>query len=143
MELHQERVLKFLFVLIWVLAVAHMMAEVYYLYWVFGWYDIMTHFLGGLWVGMAFLWIWYLSGYVGEIKAPDKKALYIALLAGLVIGILWEGYEYIVWIWSGTGLPQNYIPDTTLDIVVDILGAFLGYFVFLKLTHDTETDTKT
>jgi hypothetical protein len=133
MELHQERVLKVLFVLIWVLAVAHMMAEVYFLYWAFEWYDILTHFLGGLWVGMAALWFWYLSGYIRDIETIDFRALPIAILAGLVIGVVWEGYEYGVWMWSGSGLPINYMQDTSLDIVVDVFGALFGYVAFKRL----------
>ncbi|KKS86003.1 MAG: hypothetical protein UV60_C0004G0080 [Parcubacteria group bacterium GW2011_GWA2_43_11] len=56
-DLLQERILKLLFIVIWVLALVHMTAEYYYLYWTVRWFDILTHFLGGLWVGIAVVWV--------------------------------------------------------------------------------------
>lgn len=130
LEVLQEKILKVLFVLIWVLAFIHMLAEAYYLYWILNWFDIVTHFLGGLWLGISALWFWYLSGYIYKAHFPDKKAFYIALCAGITFGFFWEVYEYAVWQWSGAGLPNNYISDTIMDLFVDILGALMGYFTF-------------
>jgi len=127
----QEKVLKILFILIWVLAFLHMLAEAYYLYWTIDWFDIVTHFLGGLWLGIASLWFWYLSGYLHKAHMPNKKALYIALGAGIFIGIFWEIYEFTVWHLSGAGLPSNYVSDTIMDICVDFVGACVGYFSFI------------
>jgi len=132
MEILQERILKILFVLIWALALVHMMAEYYYLYWIFRWFDIVTHFFGGVWVGIAAIWFWYLSGYIKAMHFPKKKAVLVALLFGLLIGFLWEGYEYVVWQLVGKGLPPNYIPDTTLDLVMDCMGAYLGFFALSR-----------
>lgn len=129
-EVLQEKILKVLFVLIWILAFIHMLAEVYYLYWILDWFDIVTHVLGGLWLGISALWFWYLSGYIKKAHFPDKKAFYIALCAGLIFGFFWEVYEYAVWQWSGSGLPNNYLADTILDLFVDLIGAFLGFFTF-------------
>ena len=139
MELHQERILKVLFVLIWILAFTHMVAEKYYLYWLIDWFDILTHFLGGLWVGLAVLWVWYFSGYFRSIQMPDKRAVYIALGAGLLIGLLWEVFEFTVWHWSGEGLPPNYAPDTRLDVVVDTVGALFGYLLFKFLLRESSS----
>jgi hypothetical protein len=127
----KENVLKTLLILIWVLTLIHMSAEYYYLYWIFRWFDIVTHFLGGVWVGLAGLWIWFYSGYVRAPSVPNTHAVLVALITGFVVGVLWEMYEYIVWQWSGFGLPINYYGDTLLDLCIDIIGAFGGY-LFLQ-----------
>ena len=53
----QEKMLKILFVLIWVLTFIHMVAEYYHLYYHLSWFDIVTHFLGGVWLGLAVVWL--------------------------------------------------------------------------------------
>ena len=132
-ELHQERLLKTLFILIWVLTFVHMIAEYYYLYWRLPWFDIVTHFLGGIWVGLAVVWAYYLSGYVRTPTLPDRKALWLVLALGLFVGILWEGYELAVWVVSEAGIPSRYLPDTLLDICVDVVGVLVGYSVSQKV----------
>lgn len=139
MELYQEKILKASFLIIWLLTFAHMTAEIYFLYWRLQWFDIVTHFLGGLWLGVTSLWFWYLSGYIGKIRFPDKNALFIALGAGLAVGLLWEVYEYGVWQFTGKGLPYNYIPDTILDLIMDVVGAGVGYLLFMKLIKGAES----
>jgi len=128
-DLLQERILKLLFIVIWVLALVHMTAEYYYLYWTVRWFDILTHFLGGLWVGIAVVWVWYFSGYVRKMYMPDKSTVFVALLGGLLVGLLWELYEYIVWIVTDAGLPFGYIGDTILDLIMDITGAGVGFLI--------------
>lgn len=129
-EIIHERLLKTLFVLIWALALIHMTAEYFYLYWTFRWFDIFTHFLGGVWVGLATIWIWYFSEYLGKTRIPGKEVLLIAILGGLIVGCVWEGYEYVVWMWSGQGLPVNYVADSSLDLVMDVVGALFGFFIY-------------
>lgn len=133
----QERTLKLLFILIWLLALVHMSAEYYHLYFFFPWFDIVTHFLGGLWVGIATVWVWYFSGYLRKAHLPDRNSIYVALLGGLVVGIVWELYQYVIWMLTDVGIPLGYIGDTILDLVMDVVGAGVGsfilqYFIFEK-----------
>ena len=130
-ETLQERILKLLFILIWVLALIHMTAEYYHLYWTVRWFDIVTHFFGGVWVGIATIWLWNFSGYIRKAHLPTKRTVYVALLGGLVVGLVWELFEYVVWFFTWEGLPLNYIPDTLLDLVMDFAGSLVG-FVILK-----------
>jgi hypothetical protein len=139
--MQSDKLLKLLFVLIWALALIHIAAEYFYLYWQFHWFDIFTHFLGGLWVGLAALWLWYYSGYIKNNGRFVGKALVVALVAGLTIGFVWELYEFIVWQLSGRGLPPNYISDSLLDLVMDTVGAFVGYLLFSALKKRTLSST--
>ncbi len=129
MELYQERLLKVLLIVIWTLALLHMTAESYHLYWTFKWLDTVTHFIGGVWVGLAGIWLWYFSGYFKEMRMPDKKLLSVVLFSGILIGVFWEFFEYIVRYFAGNGLPDNYIFDTSVDLFMDIAGSLAGFFV--------------
>lgn len=128
-----DRLLILLFVLIWALAFIHIAAEYFYLYWQFRWFDMVTHYIGGVWVGLAALWLWYYSGYIRRSEGAAPRTLLVALVAGVSVGIVWELYEYVVWQLSGRGLPPNYLPDTALDVCMDILGAFSAYVLFTLL----------
>lgn len=134
-ERQKEIILKTLLILIWVLALVHMIAEYYHFYWIFRWFDIVTHFLGGVWVGLAGLWIWFYSGYIRTPSLPKKNVFLVAILAGLLVGLVWELFEYAVWVWSGDGLPLNYVGDTVLDVCVDVIGAGGGAFFFSRFVR--------
>ena len=66
------------FILIVLIAILNKAALSFFLYWKFWWFDIMMHFLGGLWIGGIVLWLYYLSGYV---KNPVKTKKYIFWLS--------------------------------------------------------------
>ncbi len=119
----QQHILKLLFVLIWVLALANGVAEHLFLYWTYRWLDIPMHFLGGTWVGLAGVWVWRYAGYVRPAWSARGHVVTVACTTGLLLGIVWELYEYVVWYLTGTGLPANYLPDTELDVVMDVAGA--------------------
>ena len=135
-ELLQERVLKVLFVLIWALALIHMTAEYYHLYWTFRWFDIPTHFLGGVWVGIFA--VWYFSGYVNKTHVSNNRTVYVALLGGLFVGVVWELYEYGIWMWTGEGLPLNYAGDTALDLIMDFIGSFAGFLLLKQFIFEKQ-----
>lgn len=119
--------LKVLFMLIWVLALAHGAAEYYHLYWMYRWLDVPMHFLGGMWVGLAVMWFCFRSGYVWNQHTPPFSIFTAALVGGLLIGFIWELYEYVVWQFSGKLLPDNYLGDSLLDLVMDVVGALTAY----------------
>ncbi len=119
--------LKILFVLIWALALTHMTAEYYHLYWVYRWFDIPMHFFGGMWVGLAVMWFCFRSGYVWKEQAPPFSVCAAALIGGFLIGFVWELYEYAVWQFAGKWLPDNYLHDSLLDLVMDVAGALTAY----------------
>lgn len=134
-----RRLLRTLFILIWVLAAVHVVATYFYWYWIYRWIDIPMHFLGGVWVGLAALWFWYHSGHIDN-KHASIRPLALVLLAGLGIGLLWEIYEYVLWYITGENLPSNYIADSILDIIMDVLGAFASYGVFDYFRRQVQLD---
>ena len=136
MELFRERILKVLFILIWILALLHMSAEYFYLYFLFKWFDLIPHFLGGVWVGLGGIWLWYFSGHFGDVRLPKRRALFVSVFFGIMIGFIWEFYEYLIRIFAASGFPANYMFDSILDLIMDIIGSIAGFFTFKYVTRD-------
>ena len=85
----------------------------YYYYW---WFDILTHFLGGMWAGLFCIWL---------LSKRNRPASFWLWLTGvLIIGVGWELFE------AGTGLTEFPADtfDTVKDIFVDVAGALSVYF---------------
>ena len=72
------------FVLV-VIATLHILALEFSLYWLYPWFDIMVHFLGGLFTALFALWLFFESGYV-RINNNVQNALLVAGVSILVIG---------------------------------------------------------
>lgn len=93
------------------LAVLHFLALTFSLYWYFPWFDLLTHFLGGMWAGVFLLWSHAQAGY-----APQP----LFVVAGaLAVGVLWEIFE----VTAGIPLEANYVFDTSLDLLTDVFGS--------------------
>ena len=91
----------------------------YYSMW---WFDMPMHFLGGLWVGLALLWV-----LPQEESSLDK--IFQVFLFVLIIGVGWEIFEFIV----NETLARNPfdLRDTLSDIFFDISGGMTAMFYFL------------
>jgi hypothetical protein len=100
------------------LAVLHTTALMFSLYFVYLWLDIPMHILGGATVALGYQSRFLLSRYAHRLSF----GLCATLGAVLLVGILWELYEFSV-----GPLLNGYILDTALDIVMDICGALIGY----------------
>ncbi len=124
----KDPLLVTLFILIWGITLMHACAVFLYWYWTYRWFDVPMHFLGGMWVGLFLLWIWFRSGYVKKVSRP----LIVSLVGVLCIGLVWEGYEYAVWMLLSEGLPFGYYGDTLKDVCMDLLGAGGAYLLYKK-----------
>lgn len=94
----------------------------------YGWYDSVRHFdkamhvLGGAAVALFFL-----------AMTKRTRSIAGAIMVVLVIGLAWEAYEFIVQ--SYTGVLLATIPDSTTDVIADLLGGIAaGIFVSLLQT---------
>lgn len=95
------------------LAVLNNWAIENHIFWLFVWFDVFMHFLGG--VTLAVLAVGLL-----------KKRRPIFFVVGLAVAfVAWEVFEYVF------GVPReaNYQFDTTLDVLMDTLGAVAVYVV--------------
>ncbi len=96
------------------LAAAHLTALALSLYWYFPWFDMITHTLGGMWIGAFVLWSCMQAGY-----APR---LLFVVAGALALGIAWEIFEVV----AGIPLEANYAFDTSLDLLMDVLGSLVA-----------------
>lgn len=99
------------------------------------WWDIMLHFLGGVWLAMSGFWFVYLSDKF-NIKRSVKNFFIATLVPVLVIGLGWEVFEYvngITFVLPG----ERYEIDTIGDVFVDLAGGMLVYLYYrLKYWRD-------
>ncbi len=138
MSTRDNALLRTLFIYIWVLAIAHMFAQHLHLYWIYRWLDIPMHFLGGVWVGLAALWLWYYSGMGRRAGAVQRRPFLVALGGGVAFGFLWECSDFLVWSLIVGAFPENYALDSVLDIAMDAVGACAAYVIFRYLMGGSE-----
>lgn len=114
------------------IAALHFVASAYYLYWSVWWFDILMHFLGGLFIGASALWLFYF-----EVPAPLRlrlSAFATAFAAVAAVGVSWEIFEKVV----GAYQPENYTLDTTLDLAMDVVGMLAAYLIYTRLLWKNE-----
>lgn len=108
------------------IAFLQLLAATYYLYWEFWWYDIMMHLLGGLFIGLSFLWVLYFEVPHIKNRIPVFATTFFVVL---VVGIAWEVFEYVTGMYNA----KNYNIDTTLDLAMDMVGMMGAYLLFKRI----------
>ena len=109
------------------LAIVHNLALTFFLYWKYEWFDIFMHFLGGATVafGVSALFILKVSYF-----RTFPKLLPVLLLV-LIISIAWEIFEIVGDI---VVMDETFLPDTILDLIMDMFGGWMGYTVLKKVS---------
>lgn len=108
------------------IAIIHSVAMLNNWYWRFGWIDMPMHFLGGVFAGMVFVWLF--RKFMGYLDLRDKFLVSTILLLGFVtlVGVFWEFYEFIYDLFISprewNAFTQQGIQDTMGDLFFDILG---------------------
>ena len=106
----------------------HSLALNNYFYWLYWWFDVLMHFLGGFWVGMTSLWIFFFSGIFKTHFLTKRNLLLVASVSVIVWGVSWEVFESVVW---QTFKDPNFLFDSIIDILLDFLGGFIAYRYFV------------
>lgn len=93
------------------MAVVQQYALQYYWYWTYWWLDIAMHVAGGVVLGL--------------LVAIYGSQRFVLVLGGvLIIGIAWEVFEFVL----GLSVTEpNFVSDTVVDLVMDLLGGSLAY----------------
>lgn len=117
-----------IFFLVLLIAILNEVAINFFLYWKFWWFDIMMHFLGGLWVGFSSLWFYYLTKEDKVKRESFLFALWVSFVGIVLIGLGWEVFEFFIKI----NMSDKYIYDTSLDIFMDMIGAFVATVLFFN-----------
>jgi hypothetical protein len=128
MSILKDRHFVFNFWLLVFIAALHNVASFFYFYWTLWWFDIFMHFLGGFWIASVCLWIFY-SNYFRQSSRPSRVRLFVfAVLSSIVLGLAWETFELV----AGIILFPEYIPDSSLDMVMDTIGGVFAYLFYIR-----------
>lgn len=126
----RSKAFKAAFVLLILVGVLNWIAIKLYLYWTVHYFDSLVHFLAGMCVGLASLWL-----ASGKGKLSGWQIIAAAIIGALVIGLLWEIYELAV---GDTTVADGmrYVTDTSSDILMDVLGG-LAAGLYIRRTSNT------
>ena len=124
----KKNIFALIFFLILLIAVLNGIGNKFFLYWKFWWFDIVVHFLGGLWVGLSVLWFCYFSGYLKNLRKDAPFVILLSFLSVLAVGLGWEIFEFVIEV----DFSDKYISDTSLDLIMDILGSLIASAGFLR-----------
>ncbi len=108
-----------------IVVILHYIATTYHLYWKIYEFDSVLHFLGGMTLALFFLWFYFYSGLFKPLNRKLKNFIVISILGSISIALFWEIYElifkrYMVQI-------SDYPYDLTMDLIMDVLGASVGF----------------
>ncbi len=79
------------------------------------------HFLGGLSIGLLFIWTAFVSGIFGR-RVPTRRSLMLSVIIfTMLVGVGWEVFEHVYDI--ANPAHQSYQSDTVQDLIADLLGA--------------------
>lgn len=111
----------------------------YHLYWSITEFDSLMHFLGGAFVSIFFLWLYFFSGFFSSAKRSITQFLLVSFFGVLFIATIWEIYELILG--EAKFARTSYAFDTTLDFIMDFLGALAAcmYGYLKKIKYESET----
>ena len=121
--------LKIAFFLIALLGGLNFLAIELSLYWTLWWFDILMHFLGGFSVSFLFLYI-YAECLVEKINLSLYETIWLAFLSAMLVGGLWEVFEYVNDLTQST---EAYHLDVVHDLLADSAGAMLASLLAVRV----------
>ncbi len=119
------------FGLLLIVGILNELARAFNLYWRVAEYDSLLHFLGGAFAASLVLWLYFYSGIFYPPKRNFGRFLLISFLAITFIAVVWEIYELVLG--EAKFNEFGYGFDTTLDFIMDFLGAFaICFYAYLR-----------
>jgi VanZ family protein len=119
-----------LFVTFWLallVFILHYIGLTLYFYWTFWWYDFMTHFIGGLTIGVLIISLL-------RFKNKNWKSFLAVFVLVFATGVAWEIFEYVN---DLTNSLEEYKLDVIFDLIMDSLGAITAYFLFISRNRES------
>ncbi len=115
-----DRVFILFFLSLAGLAMTHYLALVWYLYWMYPWFDLVMHFSGGMIIALGSQ-----TALFQKMTQHYFTGLLPCLLIVVVVSVVWELFEWYSVIVDFEG----YRVDTSIDLVMDITGGVCGFFL--------------
>lgn len=131
-----KHTLSFLIVLLGVIvAILHGIAVAKSLYWIFPWFDVLMHFLGGALVSLFGVWV-YKWTRKSELFVRTGHALLNVLLFVFIIGLFWETFEVFFDIMDVTRV--EYWGDTLFDFIMNGIGGVFAFYLGRSILEKTD-----
>ncbi len=127
----RKRFFIHLALLIFLIFVLNALAGKFYWYYSIWYFDMIMHFLGGLCLGLVFVWLFW-------GKEFSSKLIFKIILGVFLISVLWEIFE-VIFNNLLAGDSFNFL-DTISDIFCDLAGGVFAFFYFLKRIMLKEKD---
>ena len=129
----RKKLFKRLAYLIFFVLAANFFANKFYWYFSVWYLDMIMHFLGGFWVGLA-------SIYLFPPQNLSFRSVLTILFLVLLVGVGWEVFEFLV---NGV-IAQNPfdILDTASDIFFDLLGGLCAILYLLVPLKNQRTSNE-
>lgn len=114
----------------------YLLSQVFVRYDIFQlWYGVspLMHALGGFVTAWT---VWMLLRYTKIIKKPSKLPRFVRICVTigivLLIGILWEWYEFVLEVMTGANHILG-VADTLVDLSMDTVGAIVYSYFFTDI----------
>jgi uncharacterized membrane protein YjdF len=131
----RNEVLKRLAILVFIVFLLNTAGSFFGWYELLPWYDMVMHFLGGLWLSLVAVWVLY------KYMEVRKDAIFSILLFVLVGAILWEVLEYAVQAIANTPGLLATMPDSISDVILGLIGGlFGGLYTLKKIRQNDKTN---
>lgn len=117
--------LTFFFTALITLAIVHLAATHFFLYWKYTWLDMPIHALGGAVVMLGL----FILPFFRIMLPPSLRSFRGSIALVLLVGVLWEIFEYAFGISIPAGSHESFAVDTATDLLMDLFGGALGYVV--------------
>ncbi|OHA88257.1 MAG: hypothetical protein A2653_00765 [Candidatus Zambryskibacteria bacterium RIFCSPHIGHO2_01_FULL_43_25] len=103
----------------------HLLALSESLYFIYGWLDLVVHFLSGIAIGVTFLWLYMKQALKNGQRKTFAKVLLVSIFTALLIASAWEVFEFKIGL---TFTSNNYAFDTLTDILITVVGGLISAF---------------
>ncbi|MFH1956719.1 MAG: hypothetical protein ABIJ28_03675 [Patescibacteria group bacterium] len=143
-KLFFTRLIIFIFLILFFI---HLVAIYFSLYWIVDWLDIVMHFLGGIWLALIAIWLFYFSGKMNVSGISFGWQIFFLVGVAALGGVLWEFFEFgfdNLFLHNFEefkilpGCAQLGVADTMSDLFFDLLGGLIGGLIFLKKIKNNE-----
>jgi len=116
---------KFIMIVFFVVICSYLAIH-FNLYFIFPWFDVFMHLFGGLAIGYMSLFLFFRQDYHTKLRSTGFFAL--------SIGVAWEVFERVGYIFIPHIIQYGNIFDTIEDIIYAILAAL--FIIVIEKTHD-------
>jgi hypothetical protein len=112
----------------------NLIATYWHLFFLIWWLDIPVHILSGMWVALLFLALYYHADHIGRKEHSVFFVVVFALCSALVIGLLWEVYEFVIERSMDSGDVR--LDDTLKDLCDDLIGGAIAAWLFVRYGYN-------